>query len=35
MAPEIRKGKEYNGKEIDIFSVGVVLFSLVRGLFPF
>ena len=35
MAPEIRKGKEYNGKEIDIFSLGVVLFSLVRGLFPF
>ena len=35
MAPEIKKGQVYNGKEVDIFSVGVVLFTLVRGLFPF
>ena len=35
MAPEIRQGKVYNGKEIDVFSLGVMLFSLVRGLFPF
>ena len=35
MAPEIKKGDVYNGKEVDIFSLGVVLYSLVRGLFPF
>jgi len=35
MAPEIKKGLIYNGRQIDVFSVGVVLFSLVRGLFPF
>ena len=35
MAPEMKKGLIYNGREIDVFSVGVVLFSLVRGLFPF
>ena len=35
MAPEIRKGKIYNGKETDIFSMGVVLFTLVVGYFPF
>ena len=35
MAPEIKKGEVYDGKEVDIFSLGVVLYSLVRGLFPF
>jgi len=35
MAPEIKKGLRYKGSEIDVFSAGVVLFSLVRGLFPF
>ena len=35
MAPEIKKGDVYNGKQVDIFSLGVVLYSLVRGLFPF
>jgi len=35
MAPEIKRGLIYDGRQIDIFSVGVVLFSLVRGLFPF
>ena len=35
MAPEIKKGLVYEGRQVDIFSVGVVLFSLVRGLFPF
>jgi len=35
MAPEIRNGEEYNGKETDIFSMGVVLFTLVVGYFPF
>lgn len=35
MAPEIKEGKAYNGTEVDIFSAGVVLFILVRGIFPF
>lgn len=35
MAPEIKKGQVYKGSEIDIFSLGVVLFAMVRGLFPF
>lgn len=35
MAPEIRQGKVYNGKETDIFSMGVVLFTLIVGFFPF
>ena len=35
MAPEIRKGLEYKGSEVDIFALGVVMFIVVRGLFPF
>ena len=35
MAPEIRKNESYNGKQTDIFSMGVVLFTLVVGYFPF
>lgn len=35
MAPEIKTGKVYKGTEIDIFSLGVCLFAMVRGLFPF
>ena len=28
MAPEIRESKVYNGKQIDLFSVGVIMFIL-------
>lgn len=35
MAPEIRTHQEYDGTSTDIFSMGVVLFTLVVGLFPF
>lgn len=35
MAPEIRKQQKYNGKQTDIFSMGVVLFTLIVGYFPF
>jgi len=35
MAPEIRNRETYNGKQTDIFSMGVVLFTLVVGFFPF
>jgi len=29
MAPEIKEGKTYNGKEVDMFSTGVILFIIV------
>jgi serine/threonine protein kinase len=35
MAPEIKEGRTYDGKQADLFSVGVVLFILIRGIFPF
>jgi len=35
MAPEIKEGKTYDGKQIDIFSCGVILFIIVQGIFPF
>ena len=28
MAPEIREGKAYDGKKVDLFSVGVILYLL-------
>jgi serine/threonine protein kinase len=35
MAPEIKEGKTYDGRQIDIFSCGVILFIIVQGIFPF
>ena len=35
MAPEIKEGKQYDGRQADIFSAGVILFIVVQGLFPF
>jgi len=35
MAPEIKEGKTYDGRQVDIFSVGVILFIIVMGIFPF
>ena len=35
MAPEIRKGLRYDGRQADIFSIGVILFIIVKGIFPF
>jgi serine/threonine protein kinase len=35
MAPEIKEGRAYDGKKADLFSAAVVLFILVRGIFPF
>lgn len=35
MAPEIKEGKQYDGREIDVFSTGVILFIIVQGIFPF
>ena len=35
MAPEITKDGKYDGKEVDIFSLGVTLFRLTLGISPF
>jgi serine/threonine protein kinase len=35
MAPEIKEGKTYTGLKVDLFSAGVILFILIRGIFPF
>merc|ERR1712176_815694 len=35
MAPEIKEGKTYDGTQIDMFSVGVIVFIIVQGIFPF
>jgi len=35
MAPEIKAGKVYDGRHADIFSTGVILFTIVMGVFPF
>jgi len=35
MAPEIKEYKIYNGEKADIFSLGVIIFIIVHGLFPF
>ena len=29
MAPEIKEGKQYDGRQIDVFSTGVILFIIV------
>ncbi|PVZ98191.1 hypothetical protein BB558_005820 [Smittium angustum] len=34
-APEILKGQPYTGPEIDIWSLGVLLYTMVTGKFPF
>ena len=34
MAPEIIENKIYNGHQIDVFSLGVTMFCLDKGLFP-
>ena len=35
MAPEIKEERQYDGRQADVFSAGVVLFIMVQGLFPF
>ena len=35
MAPEIIKGKSYNGEDVDLFAAAVSIFTMVSGNFPF
>lgn len=35
MAPELIEQRIYNGKKVDMFAIGVILFFLVTGIFPF
>jgi len=35
MAPKIKENKVYEGKKVDMFSTGVILFIIVQGIFPF
>jgi serine/threonine protein kinase len=35
MAPEVIEGKIYDGLKVDIFSLGVLFFSVVFGRYPF
>ena len=34
-APEIYDNRPYNGEKADVFSLGVVLFTLCAGFLPF
>ena len=35
MAPEIKERKVYDGRKSDIFSLGMILYVVVQGIFPF
>lgn len=35
MAPEIKENKVYDGTQVDMFSMGVITFIIVQGIFPF
>jgi len=35
MAPEIVTRQEYRGDKADIWALGVVLYTLLQGIFPF
>ena len=35
MAPEIKEGKTYRGEQVDMFSIGVITWIIVCGIFPF
>jgi MAP/microtubule affinity-regulating kinase len=35
MAPEIVSRQEYRGDKADIWALGIVLFALLQGCFPF
>ena len=35
MAPELNEKKVYDGRQVDMFALGVILFIIVRGKLPF
>jgi serine/threonine protein kinase len=35
MAPEIKQQKVYDGRKVDVFCAGVILYIIVHGIFPF
>ena len=35
MAPEIKELETYDGKKVDIFSIGVIIYIIVEGHYPF
>lgn len=35
MAPELANKKDYNGSEVDVWAMGVVLYAILAGKFPF
>jgi serine kinase len=35
MAPEVSEGKQYSAEKADVFSLGVIIYVLTKGTFPF
>jgi MAP/microtubule affinity-regulating kinase len=35
MAPELVRKAEYDGRQVDMWALGVLLFALLSGIFPF
>ena len=35
IAPEIGEGETYNGKKVDMYAIGVIIYVIVLGHFPF
>tara|TARA_B110000285_G_C15121713_1_gene617597 strand:- start:588 stop:740 length:153 start_codon:yes stop_codon:yes gene_type:complete len=35
MAPELVRKHEYDGRQVDMWALGVLLFALLAGAFPF